>query len=697
MSSLGPDRANTHSFLNDPANCKPSRTNNSVRNCTGLIRATRLSVGDPIPHSSPFLVKQSSSKQLQFISLLCFRSGLQSAKESSVPKEFQRKRTSNRCGCQFVIKLRLIPDTESYRISEIRNEHNHPPLDHDEAAMLSQKRFIPEEVEQKMLELNRLGVLTCSQIMVLIENEHFPDVKRTWTTRDVQNLFQSSSNRAQEAHEFVKLLSDKTAEGWQTRMKFNDNTLRLERILWLSQSGREKFQLFNDVLEMDATYKTNRFGMPLILFTTIDNNGLTILVGGCLVSDETFESYAWCIRELRECARIDPKVVFTDGDHELAKAIRDVWPNSVHLLCRFHIVQNITRNLAGILRANLNSFLDDFWRIASIEEMEDYIAEFKTMETKWTEAAHYLNILKSKQTKWAFAFTHSNFVAGVSSAQRQEMMNHQVKASLLSNSSLARIIEGFVAVDKSTAIKILQASLDTKLLAYTSDPIVEDAMGSLTSYAAKLLKQESSASLSYICLSSSPDPEGPTSYEICHKDVQHKTRTVKFDKNCPSEVFCTCRKVIWHGIVCRHIICTFRQANFLGCPMELINSRWRRDFTITGCLPTVVEAAFGPQLTLTPIRSTEAERVSELTALAKSIIVRSMSNETTYNLTKSTMQALYENIKVSMHLHQQSGECDHAEVLNPLKVKTKGRPKIGGNRCKSRSEKQQPNRKKSSG
>ena len=128
--------------------------------------------------------------------------------------------------------------------------------------------------------------------------------------------------------------------------------------------------------------------------------------------------------------------------------------------------------------------------------------------------------------------------------------------------------------------------------------------------------------------------------------------------------------------------------------MEFINSRWGRDFAISECLPTMVETAFGPHLPLTTAKSTEAERVYELTALSKSTIVRSMSNETTYSLTKSTMQSLYENIQVSMHLHQQPRECDHAEVLNPLKVKTKGRPKIGGKRCKSRSEKQQPKRKK---
>ena len=82
-------------------------------------------------------------------------------------------------------------------------------------------------------------------------------------------------------------------------------------------------QLFHDVLELEATYKTKRFGMPLILFTGIDKNGLTILIGGCLVSDQRFESYSWCIRKFKQILKFDPDVVFTDGDYEVVRAIQE--------------------------------------------------------------------------------------------------------------------------------------------------------------------------------------------------------------------------------------------------------------------------------------------------------------------------------------------------------------------------------------
>ena len=62
---------------------------------------------------------------------------------------------------------------------ELRNEHNHDMLNADEAAQLAQNRFIPEDVQCKMMELNCLGVLSCSQIMTLNEKEHFPDITKT--------------------------------------------------------------------------------------------------------------------------------------------------------------------------------------------------------------------------------------------------------------------------------------------------------------------------------------------------------------------------------------------------------------------------------------------------------------------------------------------------------------------------------------
>lgn len=38
-------------------------------------------------------------------------------------------------------------------------------------------------------------------------------------------------------------------------------------------------------------YKTNRFGMPLLLWTVVDNNDITVILARALLHNETYESY----------------------------------------------------------------------------------------------------------------------------------------------------------------------------------------------------------------------------------------------------------------------------------------------------------------------------------------------------------------------------------------------------------------------
>ncbi|XP_078438352.1 protein FAR1-RELATED SEQUENCE 11-like [Wolffia australiana] len=346
----------------------------SLKSCKNLILAfvetQKVSVGDVLETLEQAHEKcieyancplgQKTSKHLKFIRFLCFRGGQASMKQSLVSTEFQREKRTLKCQCPFVIKLRLNQASGVYEVYQKNNQHNHDLFTEVELAQMPQNRFIPDEVKTKMLELNELGMRRCSQIKTLIEQEHFPDVPITWTIRDVQNLLQKSSSRARETNDFVKLLKDKNNHGWSFNFQLNDDTLRLERVFWISANGKEKYVQFNDVLKIDATYKMNRFGMSLVLFTVIDNHGLTVLTAGCLLSNGQFDSYSWALQQFRPYTNLDPIVLFTDGDMELARAIKDIWPTTVHLLYRFHISQNITRALASSLRANLSGFMDDF-------------------------------------------------------------------------------------------------------------------------------------------------------------------------------------------------------------------------------------------------------------------------------------------------------------------------------------------------
>jgi hypothetical protein len=134
-------------------------------------------------------------------------------------------------------------------------KHNQELYSEAELQQLPQNRYIPEEVQEKILSLFRLGNLNIGQIMTLIKEEHFPDIEVTWTKRDVQNLTQKVIDRNKEASDFLEKLEDKRngSGNWSVKSSICRETMRLQRIFWMSEHGKLAYQRYSDVLEVDAT------------------------------------------------------------------------------------------------------------------------------------------------------------------------------------------------------------------------------------------------------------------------------------------------------------------------------------------------------------------------------------------------------------------------------------------------------------
>ena len=147
-------------------------------------------------------VTQRSAKQQKYIYFECFRSG-----KAKGVTDTQRKIHSKKCNCPF--KATLKRQVVGFEIIAIVAEHNHELYTDNGLEQLPQNRFIPDHVEVKVIELFNLGNLKINQMITLIEKQHFPDVKVTWTKRDIQNLTQKVADRTKEASDFLRLLEEK--------------------------------------------------------------------------------------------------------------------------------------------------------------------------------------------------------------------------------------------------------------------------------------------------------------------------------------------------------------------------------------------------------------------------------------------------------------------------------------------------------
>ena len=131
---------------------------------------------------------------------------------------------------------------------------------------------------------------------------------------------------------------------WYTHCVEDDED-RIEQLFFAKVSSQKILKYNHEVLLIDATYKTNKYKMPLIIISGVTPLNTSYYVAFAFVSKETFEVYKWlleCVKDLYEYLDIpDPDVILTDAQNSLIQAITIVYPLASHLLCLWHINKNV--------------------------------------------------------------------------------------------------------------------------------------------------------------------------------------------------------------------------------------------------------------------------------------------------------------------------------------------------------------------
>ncbi|EFY93967.1 transposase [Metarhizium robertsii ARSEF 23] len=124
---------------------------------------------------------------------------------------------------------------------------------------------------------------------------------------------------------------------------------------------------FPEVLGLDNTYKTNRFGLHLFQATGVtDQKSLANFAFG-LINGEKEHHFQWLCDRLDEL-RIDigadtPEVIITDKEQALRTALTNTFPSAQRQLCVYHILANV--------RAKINAR----WKDTEGEDHDDITVE----------------------------------------------------------------------------------------------------------------------------------------------------------------------------------------------------------------------------------------------------------------------------------------------------------------------------------
>ncbi|XP_042983355.1 protein FAR1-RELATED SEQUENCE 5-like [Carya illinoinensis] len=265
------------------------------------------------------------------------------------------------------------------------------------------------------------------------------------------------------------LESKRNSPGFVYSIQVDENG-SMGNCFWTDARSRTAYQYFGDVVTFDATYLTNRYKMPFVLFTGVNHHHQSVIFGCALLINETAESYTWLLKTWLEAmlGRAPTKII-TDDDKAKAKTIAEVLPNTTHKLYLWHILQKVPEHLARVYN-KYPQFQQDFYHCIhetlTIEEFEfewtEILLKYKLEDNSWLQGIY------ARRAKWVPAYWRGIFCAGMSTTQRSKSMNKFFKYFVRSSTMVRDFVHQY---DKALNTRYLsEKEKDVKIK--TTKPIM---------------------------------------------------------------------------------------------------------------------------------------------------------------------------------------------------------------------------------
>jgi hypothetical protein len=208
-----------------------------------------------------------------------------------------------------------------------------------------------------------------------------------------------------------------------------------------------------DCVQIDATYKCNKFNMPLLHMVGVTSHHTLYDMCFGFMGGENHKHYAWHINamyELFEHLKVTPKCFVTDHDTALKAALTALYPDVVQRRCIWHINQNVltaAHKAYDLKKANgdeakmkeldkgRNDFMARWHELVSRPTETKFWECYKAIEEDYgEEQASLILYLDNEQMpyfeEWAECFCRHFPDYGIRVTSRVEGAHHRVKTCL---------------------------------------------------------------------------------------------------------------------------------------------------------------------------------------------------------------------------------------------------------------------------
>ncbi|CAO1631758.1 unnamed protein product [Parajaminaea phylloscopi] len=383
--------------------------------------------------------------------------------------ENRRRRTpSGRINCPFRVKAYTVfceqDDVAMWTFKVLNPSHNHSPasitLPHP-----IHRRFTDEE-----LDFLRSQQWSKTTRRAIVDKFRHTDPTHPATRTDVGNAIAKMRRE-----ELSPLPAVPAALRWldahKTDWRFQahaDAYDRLDRLVFMNQEMLVAVKRWGSVLQMDCTYSTNKYRLPLLHVCGVTATGRTFTAGYALLAKEDSISYEWALRAFQVVgAWPTPAVIVTDRDLALMNAIKQVFPESRNLLCRWHIGRAVKAKITEHFSKSkdledadaVDQAIEEFSRQweqvfhakteRELTEAWDAFVELCTMPDSWTPATRVYDYIVETwmRHQQSFMLPYIDRVRhlGCRTTSRCEGNHARMKKQLVTRNSKLHVLLGTLA------------------------------------------------------------------------------------------------------------------------------------------------------------------------------------------------------------------------------------------------------------
>ncbi|KAJ8758819.1 hypothetical protein K2173_000540 [Erythroxylum novogranatense] len=354
---------------------------------------------------------------------------------------------------------------------------------------------------------------------------------------------------------------------------------RLKNVFWIDAKGKLDFSYFGDVVFFDTMYIKNEYKLPFAPFVGVNHHFQFILLGSALIADQMKSTYAWVMQAwLRAMNGHAPRVILTDDDRNLKEAIAEVFPNSHHCYCLWHVLAKIPEKLCYVLRQRdnfMNKFNKCIFESRTSEKFEKrwwkIVDSFNLRNDEWFQS------LYEDRHKWIPTFMSDKFLAGMSTTQQPESIHSFLDKYVQRRTSLKEFLEQYKAILREKFEEEAKADFETcyKQPGLKSPSPFGKQMATLYTHA--IFKKFQVEVLGVVACHPRKESEDGESKVFKVQDFEDNHDFLVVWNERTSYFSCSCRLFEFSGFLCRHVLIVMQMSGLHSIPPQYILKRWTKD------------------------------------------------------------------------------------------------------------------------